>query len=409
MITLRSYQQDAVEALLNGKHIVVASCGVGKGFISLEWARGTKKSNVLVITQASKVKSNDFVEEAKLLDEKWYNSQSSFTVVSWNSLAKWLKEHQSENFADYAIIADEIQRIKNYSTGMGKSFLKIASHTKCWAGFTATPGESWIQMMPYFVACGFVKHKTDFTNKFCVTQSFKGYIEIIGYNHEEVLNKWWSGITYFPDTKEMEKQLPSETHKVVHFKAPTGYAKVLKTKTRLDTDEFIDTSMAMCHYLRQLCCSKEKVEWLKEFVESLDTSCVVFYTYIEEGEKIKEALKGVKIWEINGKKHDIPTADTIGKHDVVLAQWESGSASLNLQFMNYWVSFSPCYSLTTSCQSRGRIKRIGQTKPMFYYYLKTDHTIENDIYKALKEKRDFSETVWYENKFGDGDSKTVIK
>ena len=47
----------------------------------------------------------------------------------------------------------------------------------------------------------------------------------------------------------------------------------------------------------------------------------------------------------------------------------------------------------TSVQARGRIKRLGQTKPMYFYYLKCDG-IESDVYKALANKRDFSEDVW---------------
>ena len=70
---------------------------------------------------------------------------------------------------------------------------------------------------------------------------------------------------------------------------------------------------------------------------------------------------------------------------------------MNLQFMNYWVSLSPNYSFSSSVQARGRIWRIGQTKPMFFYYLTTDKTIEADIYKTLSEKRDFSETTWTAN------------
>jgi len=31
---------------------------------------------------------------------------------------------------------------------------------------------------------------------------------------------------------------------------------------------------------------------------------------------------------------------------------------------------------------------------MFFYYLKTTHSIEADIYKCLKGKKDFSEKTW---------------
>ena len=122
------------------------------------------------------------------------------------------------------------------------------------------------------------------------------------------------------------------------------------------------------------------------------------YQMIEEGDKIEEithkANKQAKVWRIDGKHHDIPTADTIGKYDIVLCQWQSGSEALNLQFLNYWVSVTPTYSYMTSVQARGRIKRIGQKHScMFFYYLKCDG-IESDVYKALKNKQDFVEGTY---------------
>lgn len=405
---LYDYQKKSVTALQIGRHILIAGTGLGKGFISLEWARQTRKPHVVVVTQASKRDSHDFENEAKMLDEAWFASLSSFTVLSWNGLAKWYKENERTfDWAGSAFIFDECHRAKaGVSSAMGKTFLNIAKHTDCWTGYTATPGDKWIDFYGYFIATNFIRNKTQFLRDFCNIQTYKGYPEITGYRNENMLTRWWSRITYFPNTADVEAQLPAATHKVVEFSVPKNYFKVMQTRQRLDTGEFIDTTMGLCHYLRQLCVSPAKLQWISDFVEDLGERCVIFYNYTEEGEQIAKTIKkvmpkGSKIWNINGKTHDIPTAETMGKRDVVLAQWTSGSASLNLQFINYWVSFTPCYSLTVSVQGRGRIRRIGQTKPQFFYYLKCNNSIEEDIYECLKEKKDFSEKTWYEQKFGE--------
>ena len=52
------------------------------------------------------------------------------------------------------------------------------------------------------------------------------------------------------------------------------------------------------------------------------------------------------------------------------------------------------YSYSLSIQGRGRIRRIGQKKPQFYFYLKTEGTIEDAIYEALRTKSDFAEDKW---------------
>ena len=69
---------------------------------------------------------------------------------------------------------------------------------------------------------------------------------------------------------------------------------------------------------------------------------------------------------------------------------------LNLQFIQYWLSVSPNYSWTISTQARGRIKRIGQQKPMWFGYLECEHTIEENIYACLRNKQDFVESSWCE-------------
>lgn len=403
---LYKYQEEAVDNLSAQRHILIAKTGHGKGFISLAWARKTGKKYIVVVTQASKRTSGDFETEAEALDKEWYSSLSSFVVLSWNGLAKWYSEHRSDDFGKYAFVFDEIHRAKaGVSSGMGKAFLDITKKTSCWSGYTATPGDKWIDFYPYFVASRYILNKTLFMKRFCNVQTYKGYPEIVGYNEMDVLKKWWGEITYFPNTEDVERQLPPASHKVIKFDKPKGYNKVIGTRKRLDNDEFIDTTMGLCHYLRQLSATPEKMQWISDFIEGLGERCIIFYNYIEEGEKIAEALKkalpkSAKVWIINGKSHDIPTAETMGERDVVLAQWTSGSASLNFQFINYWVSFTPCYSLTVSVQGRGRIRRIGQQKPQFFYYLQCTDSIEEDIYECLHEKKDFSEVTWVAQKLG---------
>lgn len=304
----------------------------------------------------------------------------------------------NHNFFANGVLTHNCQKCKGYTTGMGYAFRRICTHCPIWTGYTATPGDDWKDFITYFTVCGKVKNKTDFMNNFAVVQTFRGFPEIHHYINVDELKRMWDDIITTPDTSQMFREMPRETHKVVEFKAPKNYRKIMKTRTKED-GEFIETTMGLCHYLRQICFTKEKQEWLSEFIEGLGDNCVFFCNYIEEEEVVckiaKKVLpKGTKIWRIDGKHHEIPTPDTIGKYDIVVAHYASGGEALNLQFMHYWCSISPNYSYSTSLQARGRIKRIGQTKPMFFYYLKSVGTIEDDIYACLKSKSDFSEKNW---------------
>lgn len=401
MSELFNFQKTALNDLVHGKHIVVQATGSGKTAVMMRWLASSYASNVLIVTTPSKRDSGDFIKDADEWNgEMWRIKLTKFEVISWHGLAKWVKAHAHELYK-WTYAFDEIQKAKaGVSSGMGKAFLAITRSTNRWAGFTATPGDNWLHFYPYFTACGLVKNKTAFKRVFAIEQDYKGFPEIIGWQHEDVLKEWWEEISTTPDTSQMFKELPAEIHRVVEFDKPKGYDKL--RKTRIDKNgEFIETTMGLCHALRELSFTKEKQQWIEDFIEGLGTNAVLFYNYIEEGDKleeiIKKANKQAKVWRIDGSHHDIPTAETIGKYDIVLCQWQSGSEALNLQFINYWVSVTPTYSYMTSVQARGRIKRIGQKKTMFFMYLKCAG-IESDVYNALKEKRDFSEEVYINGK-----------
>ena len=412
MAELYDFQKQAVANLLSGKRFIISSTGSGKSAVSMVWARlkceRTGKDKVLVVTTASKAKTldeqgrNDFEAEADEWNgEAWRKSLSSFTVVSWHKFRAWTLDH-ADDLADWVVIYDEVQRSKQgVSSGMGRAFLNMTAKNPDWAGFTATPGDTWLSFYPYFTACGLNKNKTTFMNRYARVQTYKGYPEIVGWNNEDELKRMWAKISYAPDTAKVMAELPEQTHKTVLFKAPTEYKKILKTRTNSE-GEFLETSGALCSELRRVCFTKAKKEWLKDFVEGLESGCVFYYNFIKTGDELEQIIqkalpKGAKVWRIDGKHHEIPTAETIGKHDMVLCQWQSGSEALNLQFLHYWVSVEACYSYSTSIQARGRIRRLGQKMPQHYWYLKTTDTIEDDIYDCLAEKGEFSSKVWCAN------------
>lgn len=402
MAELFGFQQQSVDRLLAEAKIMVAGCGSGKNPTSMVWAaeccKRTGKRKILVVTTASKARTSDHLDDMEAFCPGFLSSLSSFLVLSWHKLAAWVGDHPTE-LNDYVIVFDEIQRgSAGVSSGMGKAFLKIAKQNHDWAGFTGTPGDNWLKFYAYFTACGLVRNKTHFLNDYAQIQTYKGYPEIIAWRHEDELKRMWAQISYAPDTSQVLKELPSETHKVVSFKKPSGYNKVLKERTNAD-GEFLDTAGALVAELRRQCFTKEKQEWIKDLVTDLESGCVFFYNYVITGDMLEEIIskalgKEGKVWRIDGKHHEIPTAETIGPKDMVICQWQSGSEALNLQFLHYWVAVELCYSYSTAIQGRGRIKRVGQTQPMTFWYLLTDGTIEQDVLEILKNKGEFSEKNW---------------
>lgn len=403
MLKLYKFQEQAISDLSKGKVLAILGTGCGKTAVMFNWLKNTGKKKILIVSTPNKVKSGDFQKEAPIwCGQEWVDGLDEFVVISWYKLKKWEKEHHKYLLAygrEWAVAFDEVQKSKGYSSGMGHAFQLVTKEIPKWTGYTATPGDKWIDLMPYMVAARKYQHKTDFLRQHAVMQTFKGYPEITRYINTDKLQSIWDSMTTRPDTSQLNKELPPETHEVVEFKAPKDYKKIVRERVDPKTGEYIESAMGIVHMCRQLCFTKDKQEWVSEFMEGLGTNCVFFCNYIEEEEKLSEIAKkalpkGARVWRIDGSHREIPTADTIGKYDVVIAHYASGGEALNLQFMNYWCSVSPNYSLSTSIQARGRIKRIGQANPMFFYYLKATGTIESDIYRCLKDKKDFSEHTW---------------
>ena len=220
----------------------------------------------------------------------------------------------------------------------------------------------------------------------------------MGWRNEDKLRDMWAHISYAPDTSIVAQEMPEETHRVITFSKPKTYSKTLKTRLNAN-NEFLDTSGALCAELRRLCFTKDKQEWLADFIDTVESGAVMFYNFVATGDMLEEIAKknlpkGSRVWRIDGSHHEIPTADTIGEKDIVICQWQSGAEALNLQFLHYWVAVELCYAYSTAEQGRGRIRRIGQKMPMFFYYLLTEDTIEQDVLKALKTKSEFSDKNW---------------
>lgn len=418
--SLYHYQEAAVEQLLAGKHIITAGCGLGKTVMAMCWAeakcRETGKTKVLVVTTASKVRvhnqdgDDDFSADAKVFcSPSFYKSlSSSLSLVSWHKLRAWVDANW-ESLEEYVVVADEIQKIKGYSTGMGKAFLKIAKKNPDWAGFTGTPGDSWDSYLSYFVAAKLIRNKTAFMNEFATVQTYKGYPEIVGWRNEDKLHDMWAEISYAPDASKALQELPKSTKRVFTFSLPKVYSTVLKTRMRAGSDgsnydeDFLDTSGALTSELRRVCFTKEKQQWVSDFVDGLETGAVMFYNYVATGDKLEEIIskalpKGSRVWRIDGKHHDIPTVETAGPRDVVLCQWQSGSEAINLQFYHHLVMVELPYSYSVLTQGMGRIHRIGQSHPTFFYTLLCDEGIEQDVREILKTKHDFASSNWCASK-----------
>lgn len=417
-VELYAFQTDYIKGM-PAKYIMAADTGTGKTFMALaHYDHHAYLKPLLILAPAAKVQTGDWERDiekyfaGRLMPEYEVWTYEKFSRVP--SVAQyektgdrgvwrdWINRHP----ADFAIIGDEIHKVKNPQSKMGKAIFEVSQRASFFVGLSATPlPNGWIDAINYFKIFGLTKHKTDFKKRYVDEVTYKGFPEIRGYYHEDELQRHWNNIAK-PLSKDKALDLPPITVVPVSLPAGPDYSKVLKQ--RLFEDKFLDNPSALMHALRQSIV-EPKIKWLDDFLEEVSDNVVIFYNYQSERDKILTMInrkhKSRTVFRQDGEVHGVPTKEKWGglTRTITLAQYQSGSTGIELTYAATTVYFSPTYSYANYEQSVGRINRNGQTRKMTLYLLCAPATLERDVWSALRNKSDFQEAQWYQNRLDTGE------
>ena len=190
-VELRDYQEEAVRRMRNGC-ILCGGVGSGKSRTSLAYyyvrnggELGTDEyvpmddvniKDLYIITTARKRDTFEWEEELSpflLSTDKEENLYTNKVVIdSWNNIKKYA------DVKDAFFIFDE-QRVIGSGTWV-KAFLKIAKVNE-WILLSATPGDTWQDYIPVFVANGFYKNRSEFTREHIVYSRFSKFPKVDRY------------------------------------------------------------------------------------------------------------------------------------------------------------------------------------------------------------------------------------
>ena len=306
--------------------------------------------------------------------------QNKVVVDSWNNIGKY------SEIKDAFFIFDE-QRVVG-SGAWVKAFLKITKRNE-WILLSATPGDTWTDYIPVFVANGFYKNKTEFIREHVIYSRFSKYPKVDRYINTRRLVRLRDRILV-----DMEfRRSTISHHEDVYVQYDISlYKDTMKKRWDPYKNEPIINASGLCYLLRKIVNTDESRQVALLELFERHPKMIVFYNFDYELDVLKGLYYGedVEIAEWNGHKHQ-PIPDS--KSWVYLVQYTAGAEGWNCIKTDTIVFYSQNYSYKVMQQSAGRIDRLNTPYlHLYYYHLKTRSGIDLAISRALKDKKKFNET-----------------
>ena len=301
-------------------------------------------------------------------------------IDSWNNIAKY------RNVKDAFFIFDE-QRVVGYGE-WSKNFIHIAKSND-WILLSATPGDTWSDYIPVFVANGFYPNKTAFTDEHVVYARFVKYPKVDRYLNTGRLIRLRDKILVDMDFK---RETVSHHEDILVRYDVSLYKDLIKTRWNPWTNKPMKTANELCYSLRRVVNSDQsRIIALLEILEK-HPKAIIFYNFDYELDILKGLYYGedVEIAEWNGHKHQ-PVPD--GNKWVYLVQYTAGAEGWNCIKTDTIIFYSQNYSYKIMEQSAGRINRLNTPfKELYYYHLRSSSGIDLAITRAVKSKKKFNES-----------------
>ena len=404
---LRDCQMDAVNKMKNG---CILNGGVGTGksrtglyyyfkenggsFIDKSFVPMKKPQDLYIITTAMKRDSCEWDSEIsnyRMSTNSELNTLypgQSIVVDSWNNIKKYA------DITGAFFIFDE-DRVCG-SGAWVKAFLKISKHNH-WIILSATPGDTWSDYIPVFIANGFYKNKTEFIREHVVYSRFTKYPQIDRYLNTGRLVRLRDSILV--DIKLERSTVPHHLDVYCKYDIPK-YKDVIRNRWDPFKNEPIGQASQLCYILRRIVNEDEfRVIALMEILEKTPRA-IIFYNFDYERDMLLHLFSddeyiGFEVAEWSGHAH-MPVPDN--KRWVYLVQYTAGCEGWNCIKTDTIIFFSQNYSYKVMEQACGRIDRLNTPfKDLYYYHLKSRSGIDLAISKALDKKKKFNErkfTKW---------------
>lgn len=379
---LYPHQELAASKMRNGC-ILWGGVGTGKSRTAVAYYLNNESpKDVYVITTAKKRDSLDweaeFIHGLVGVEGEGLPERGTLRKVdSWNNIAKYV------DVTDAFFIFDE-QRLVG-SGAWVKSFIKITKNNN-WVLLSATPGDSWMDYIPVFVANGYFKNRTEFKREHVVYSTYSKFPKVERYvNQGKLIAMRKQILVEMPYVRQTTR----EVHYVdVEFDCEL-YSESVKKRWNPYTEEPMKDVAELFRVMRKIVNSDQSRFLTVRSLLETHPRVIVFYNFDYELAMLRELSEDAPLAEWNGHKHE-PIPDK--ERWVYLVQYMAGAEGWNCVSSDTMVFYSLTYSYKLFHQSMGRIDRLNSGgKSLNYYVLASKSSIDEAILGALKRKEDFNE------------------
>jgi hypothetical protein len=260
-----------------------------------------------------------------------------------------------------------------------------------WILLSATPGDTWLDYAPVFIANGFYQNITDFKRQHVIYAPYVKFPKVIRYIGEKQLERQRNEIL-------VEMPYLKHTERILNYMS-VGYNEDYMTQAvRMRWNVFENRPVLdvaeLFRVMRKIVNTDPSRLDAVKFLLKFHPKLIIFYNFDYELEILRTLANEVPLAEWNGHRHEpIPNTDNW----VYLVQYVSGSESWNCTLTDAMVLYSLTYSYKNFVQSQGRIDRLDSPYTFLYYYvLCSNAKIDKAVQMSLEAKKSFNEREEYQ-------------
>jgi SNF2 family DNA or RNA helicase len=361
-------------------------------------------------------------KRAQVAEQAWQSTEpGAITALVCNYEAVWrgvLGEWVLSKEWD-VVIGDELHHIKAPGSKQSLFFAKLHKRSKRRIGLSGTPlhdspldiyGQARF-LCPEVFGTSFA----NFRARYARMGGYGGY-QVLGYQNLDEFYEKYKSFTFTVSADEALPDLPpivferrvcelsQEERRVYNAleqdliaQIKDGFVTVNNALTKL-----IKLQQVTSGYVRDddgidRHVGDSKKQLLAEVLSDLpkDEPIVVFCRFTHDLDAVHEVAKldGRKSFELSGRRRELEEWTNSGGGEVLAVQLKAGGEGVAMYRARYAIDYSLSFSLGEYNQTRSRLQRPEQTRQVISIALVAAGTVDEKIYKALKQKEKVIESI----------------